>query len=61
MEEYIIFLFWEKLGFFPVVQNILICGKETSLEEMKSFFYRAILGEYNTLFIVEINKSFSVT
>ena len=61
MEEYILFLFSDKLGLFPIAQNILICGKETSLEEIKSFFYRAILCEYNTLFIVEINESFSIT
>ena len=33
--------------------------KETSIEEIQSFFYRSILCEYNTLFLVEITKSFS--
>ena len=60
MEEYILFLFSDKLGLFPIAQNILICGEETYFEEIKSFLYRAILCEYNTLFIVEINESFSI-
>ena len=59
MEEYILYLFQEKLDKLPIEQNILICSKETSIEEIQSFFYRAILCEYNTLFIVEILESFS--
>ena len=59
MEEYILDLFQEKLDKLPIAQNILICSKETSIEEIQSFFYRAILCEYNTLFIVEILESFS--
>ena len=59
MEEYILYLFQEKLDKLPIAQNILICSKETSIEEIQSFFYRAILCEYNTLFIVEILESFS--
>jgi len=54
MEEYILYLFQEKLDKLPIAQNILICSNETSIEEIQSFFYRAILCEYNTLFIVEI-------
>ena len=59
MEEYILYLFQEKLNKLPIAQNILICSSETSIEEMQSFFYRAILCEYNTLFIIEILESFS--
>jgi hypothetical protein len=59
MEEYILDLFMEKLGKLPIAQNILICSNETSIEEIQSFLYRAILCEYNTLFVVEILKSFS--
>ena len=59
MEEYILSLFMEKLGKLPIAQNILICSNETSIEEIQSFLYRAILCEYNTLFVVGILKSFS--
>ena len=58
-EEYILNLFFDILGQLPVAQNLLICGKETSIEEIQSFFYRAILCNNNTLFIVEINESFT--
>ena len=37
----------------------LITSKETSYEEMQAFFHRSILCKYNTLFVVEINGSFS--
>ena len=59
MERYIINLYWDKLGELPISQNILIANKETSPEEIQSFLYRAILCNYNILFIVEINDSFS--
>ena len=59
MEQYILYLFQEKLGKLPIAQNILICSNETSIEEMQSFFYRAILCDYNTLFVIEILESFS--
>ena len=42
-EEYILYLFLDKLGQLPIAQNLLICNKETSIEEIQSFFYRAIL------------------
>ena len=59
MEEYILCLFYEKLGQgqLPISQNILICSKETSIEEIQSFLYRSILCEYNTLFVFEIIES----
>ena len=59
LEEDILQIFLDKLGKIPIAQNILINSKETSYEEMQSFFHRAILCEYNTLFLVELNGSFS--
>ena len=59
MEEYTLYLFLEKFGKLPIAQNILICSKEISIEEIQSFIYRAILCDYNTLFIFELTKSFS--
>ena len=59
MEQFILNLFKNKLDKLPIAQNILICSNETSIEEMQSFFYRAILCDYNTLFIIEVLDSFS--
>ena len=59
MEDDILQIFLEMTGQLPIAQNILISNKETSYEEMQAFFNRAILCQYNTLFIVEINDSFS--
>ena len=59
IEESLLHLFKEKIGFFPTVQNILFCDKETSFEEIKAFCYRAILCEYNALFSILIYNSFS--
>ena len=59
MEGDILYFFLEHTKTIPIAQNILISNKETSYEEMKAFFNRAILCEYYTLFIVEINNSFS--
>ena len=59
MEKEIIKLFWDKLKEIPIAQNVLITSKETSSEEIQSFLHRAILCNYNTLFVVEINESFS--
>ena len=59
MEKYIINLFCDKLAELPIAQNVLITNKETSSEEIQAFFHRAILCNYNTLFVVEINDSFS--
>jgi hypothetical protein len=36
----------------PIAQNILLCNKETSNEELISFLYRAILCQFNSCFIV---------
>ena len=59
MEEDILEIFLDKIGRLPVAQNILITNKETSYEEMQAFLNRAILCRYNTLFVIEINESFS--
>ena len=59
MEGDILNIFLENVGVLPIAQNILISNKETSYEEIHAFFYRAILCEFNTLFIVELNNSFS--
>jgi len=58
-EEKILSIFTEKLERLPIAQNILICSKETTIEEIQSFFYRAILCDQNTLFVVEILQTFS--
>ena len=58
-EEYILKIFLEKLEHLPLAQNVLISSKETSPEEIQAFLYRAILCDYNTLFVIELNNSFS--
>ena len=59
MEEFILNIYMEKIGKLPIAQNVLIISNETSQEEMQSFLSRAILCDYNTLFIVEIKDSIS--
>ena len=59
MEVFIIKLFWNKLIQLPIAQNILITSNETTEEEMQAFLNRAILCNYNSLFVVEISDSFS--
>ena len=34
MEEFILNIFWDKMGQLPIAQNILISSKEISQEEM---------------------------
>ena len=36
----------------PIAQNILLCTKETSNEELTAFLYRALLCEFNSCFII---------
>ena len=36
----------------PVAQNILLCNKDSTKEEITSFLYRAILCEFNSCFII---------
>ena len=59
MEVFILEIFLDKMEQLPNSENILICNDETSPEEIQVFLYRAILCDYNTLFAVEINDSFS--
>ena len=59
IEEFILNIFLDKMNSLPIAQNILIINKETSIEEIQSFLYRAILCDYNTLFVIAINNSFS--
>ena len=35
-----------------MAQNILLCNKETTLEELTAFLYRSILCELNSCFII---------
>ena len=58
-EEFILKIFLEKIEHLPLAQNVLISSKESSPEEIQAFFYRAILCDYNSLFVVELNNSFS--
>jgi hypothetical protein len=59
MEEDILQIFLDKIGCLPIAQNILIFNKETSFEEMQAFLYRGLLCKYNTIFVFEINESFT--
>ena len=58
-EEYIINLFRDKITKLPIAQNVLMTCKETSSEKIQSFFHREILCNYNTLFVLEINDSYT--
>ena len=57
--KFIYELFLQKIGKRPIAQNILITSKETSNEEIQAYLYRAVLCDYNTLFVVEVNESLS--
>ena len=59
MEKDILKIFIKKTKNIPIAQNILIGNKETSFEEIQSFFHRAFLCRFNTLFVIEINDSLS--
>ena len=39
-------------GYNPIAQNILICNKDITIEEIESFLYRSILCEFNSCFIM---------
>ena len=36
----------------PIAQNILLCNKETTIEELTAFLYRSILCPFNSCFII---------
>ena len=57
--KFIYEIFLQKIGKGPIAQNIMICSKETSEEEIQAFLNRAVLCDYNTLFVVEINEFLS--
>jgi len=57
--KFIYEIFTQKIGQKPIAQNILISTKETTFEQIQAFLYRAILCDYNTLFVFEINESLS--
>ena len=57
IEEDIIDVYLKLTGNLPIAQNILKCNEETLYEEMFSFFHRAILCNFHTLFVIEINDS----
>jgi len=59
IEEDILQIFLEHTRNIPIAQNILVMNKETSLEEIQAFFNRAILCDFNTLFVIQLNKTFS--
>ena len=59
IEDFILNIFFDKIGHIPLAQNVLIFSEETSPEEIQAFFYRSILCDYNTLFVVELNNSLS--
>lgn len=60
MEEYIINLIFDKTVGLKITQNVLIIVNiETYTEDIHVFFHRANLYNYNNLFLVEINYSFS--
>ena len=59
IEEDILQIFLEHTRNIPIAQNILSINKETSLEEIQAFFNRSILCDFNTLFVVKLNSSFS--
>ena len=53
-------------GSIPASQNVLLCSKETTNEELVSFLFRAILSEFNSCFIIrgiellEIDKKYKL-
>ena len=60
MDQFIIKIFLELTGTFPIAQNILLTNNETSTEEIYSFIYRAIKCRFNSLFVISISDDFSI-
>ena len=52
IEKNIFQIFKFLTGNNPIAQNILLCKKTTSNEELISFLYRAVLCEFNSCFIL---------
>ena len=51
-EKEIIQLYIYLTGNIPIAQNILLCNKKTSNEEITAFLYRAILCKFNSCFVI---------
>ena len=51
-EEHILNWYYFLTSNAPMAQTILLCNEETTSEEIIAFLYRAILCEYNALFMV---------
>ena len=60
VDQFIIKIFLELTGTFPIAQNILLTNNETSTEEIYSFIYRAIKCRFNSLFVISISDDFSI-
>ena len=58
-EEEILNLFLKLTKNIPISQNVLKCNEETTIEEIFTFLHRAILCDFYSLFIIEINDSLS--
>ena len=52
IEKEVIRYFQILTGNLPSPQTLLICNEETTSEEIIAFLYKAILCEYNTLFVI---------
>ena len=61
LNTYIINLFCNLTGNTPIINTLLICNEETNFEEIKSFFFRAIFCEYNTLFVISNMESLQLS
>ena len=61
LEKELLQLYKYLTGNIPIAQNILLCNKETSKEEIESFLYRAILCEYHSCFIIGGDESLEFT
>ena len=52
LEYQLLVLFYNMTGNFPSNNNLLICSKDTSFEEIQSILNRAIYFENNNLFVI---------
>ena len=52
IEEQILNWYYLLTNNLPLAKTLLICNKYTSIEEITSFLYRAILCQYNVLFMI---------
>ena len=52
MEKNLFQIYKYLTGNNPIAQNVLLCNKDITKEEISSFLYRAIYCEFNSCFIV---------